>query len=102
MFTRIKQMLKDTSGIEALNLLLTGGIMLVIVTITLAIGAQILSSIGSGFTAGTNPAYIVNNGTYGIVQLASQMGLIGLVIALTVVLLILLTLLFNRIGGAVR
>lgn len=97
-----KKMLKDKRGIAALNLLLTGGIMLVIVVVALAIGTQVIVDVGSGFTAGSVASGVVDNGTQALANVSGQLGLIGTVIALTVVLLILVTLLFRQFAGGVR
>ena len=95
-------MMKDKKGIAALNLLLTGGITLVIVVVALAIGTQVIVDVQDGFTAGSVAAGVIDNGTEAMGNLSGQLGLIGTVIALTVVLLILITLLFRQFAGGVR
>ena len=93
---------KNKKGIAALNLLLTGGITLVVVVVALAISAQVITDVGDGFTAGSVARGVVDNGSLAIGNLSGQLGLIGTVIALTVVLLILITLLFRQFAGGVR
>ena len=95
-------MLKDKKGISALNLLLTGGIMLVIIVVTIGIGTQVVNDVGTSFTAGGHAANVSNDGLTSLANLSGQLGLIGTVIALTVVLLILITLLFRQFAGGVR
>ena len=97
-----KRMHKDKKGIAALNLLLTGGIMMVIIAVALSISAQVLVDTQAGFDTGSVAAGIIDNGTDSIANMSGQLGLIGTVIALTVVLLILITLLFRNFAGGVR
>lgn len=102
MKTTQRNVLKDKKGIAALNLLLTGGILLVIIVVSLAIGTQVISDVGSSFVALSAAANVTTEGETAMGNISGQLGLIGTVIALTVVLLILVTLLFRQFAGGVR
>lgn len=92
---------KKAQLMQNLTLLLTAGILVVIVIITLAIGSEVLDT----FVTSPNNETLVDNvsmdGQAGLGNMSSQMGLIGTVVALTVVLLILVTLLFRNFRGGI-
>lgn len=97
------------------GLMILTGIVLTIVVITSVIGSQALFSIArssgdavaqTGVVVGQNGTTVTGNisrlADAGILALNSQNGLIGIVVALTVVLGVLLTLLFNRFISGFR
>lgn len=85
-----------------LTILLSGGIMLTIVIIAIAIGADITTDIRDDSTAGSLVTNVSNSGLDALGNLSGQTGLIGTVIALSVVLLLLVVLLFKNFAGGVR
>lgn len=92
---------KDKKGIGALNILLTAGIMITIVVIALAIGSEVLDDLRTSQTTDGVAFNVSTNGLSGLGNMSGQVGLIGTVIALTVVLLILVTLLFKNFARGI-
>lgn len=101
--------LKDKKGQQLnalLSLLMVGGIIIVVIIVAVAIGSDVLVSIADGSAGNrTEPSAVRNvtsEGQAGLGNITGQMGLIGTVIALSVVLLILVTLLFRQFSGNLR
>ena len=94
-----------------LGLLITGGLTLVIIVITLAIGSEITQEFVDDDFNLTMQNSTLNHSQFGVVanvsreglsglaNLTGQVGLIGTIIALSVVLLILIGLLFRQFAG---
>lgn len=82
---------KDRKGISGqLGILVTGAILMVVVVVVIAFGAQFLSSLGSGFSANTPEKYIVSNGTDSLLKIGTQTPNIALVVVLVVIISLLL------------
>ncbi len=65
------------------------GIIFVVISVTLAVGVKINTDIGSGLTG--DAAAVTANGTAGMLEIASWLPLIGLVIAATVIISLIVT-----------
>lgn len=85
-----------------LSMLFVGGITIVVIVITIAIGAEITTDIRDGAAVAGVVQNVSIDGLSGLANLSGQLGLIGTVIALSVVLLILVVLLFRNFGGGIR
>ena len=94
---KIKMKLMGKKGF-ALNELSGVALVFVLLGVTLAIGAYILSSVNTagGFTAGSASATAIGNATNGVSQLATWLPIIAIVIAAGVVIAVLVNAFSNR------
>ena len=75
-------MRKGQTGIDLLGFIAIG---FVVATITLSVGAQVLSQLSVG-AAGTYAADAVGNGTQAVANIATQLPIIGTIFALVVII----------------
>ena len=82
----MKTNLKSIKKFGALPLLYTGAISLVVAAIGVAIGAQVLNTVQTSFTASSTAFNVTANFLTGLSQLASFAGVMGIVIAAVVII----------------